>query len=123
MVVEFALFLPVLLALIFGVVELGAAWYAKQMLVNASREGARMGAKFSQDGVTNLEVENEVIQILADSAYPGSFQVQASGADGSAGAPVRVVVTSEHQLVVLGGLVPGLPESITLTAVTVMRHE
>jgi Flp pilus assembly protein TadG len=40
---ELALILPVFLFLVFGVLEFGHAWYMRQMLSNASREGARYG--------------------------------------------------------------------------------
>lgn len=42
--VEFALVLPLLLALILGVVEVGRGWDAKLALTGAAREGARAAA-------------------------------------------------------------------------------
>ena len=41
--VEFALILPVLVLLLFGIVEFSLLMYNKQILTNASREGARYG--------------------------------------------------------------------------------
>jgi hypothetical protein len=41
-IVEFALILPIFLALIFGIIEIGRAWAAKQGLTLASNEGARI---------------------------------------------------------------------------------
>jgi len=122
-VVEFTLFLPVFLILIFGLVNLGSAWYAKQVLINASREGARLGVLYSDGGTTNAAVAAEVAQFLNDSGYPNDFLVEVTGADGFSGTPVTVRITSEHDLAVLGELVPGLPDTVTLSAVTVMRHE
>lgn len=40
--VEFALILPIFLAMIFGIIEIGRAWSAKQSLTLATREGARI---------------------------------------------------------------------------------
>lgn len=40
--VEFALILPVLLVIIMGILEFGRAWNMKQVLTDASREGARV---------------------------------------------------------------------------------
>ena len=40
--VEFALILPIFLILIFGIIEFGRAWGAKQSLTIAAREGARI---------------------------------------------------------------------------------
>lgn len=42
-VVEFAIILPLLITLIFGIIEFGLFLYNKQVITNASREGARAG--------------------------------------------------------------------------------
>jgi Flp pilus assembly protein TadG len=120
-VVEFALLLPLMVTLVFSIIELGSAWYFKQMMVNASREGARMGAMF--EGGTNAEVVAYVQNLLNESGFPGEVSVNAVGAESGPGAQVQVQVTGQHQLPVLGSLVPGFPESINLTATTIMRHE
>ncbi len=120
-VVEFALILPLFLTLVFSVIELGSAWYSKQMLVNASREGARLGALF--DGADDAEVESTVAGLLQQAGFPGTVQVVSTGAGGDTGDLVTVVVTANHQLLVLGGLLPGVPSQVTLSATTVMRHE
>ena len=49
-IVEFALFLPVLLVILFGIIELGSAWYFKQVMVNASRDGARFASLYADYG-------------------------------------------------------------------------
>jgi Flp pilus assembly protein TadG len=43
--VEFALLLPVLVLLIFGIIEFGVLLYDQQVITNASREGARYGIR------------------------------------------------------------------------------
>ena len=40
--VEFALILPILMILLMGIIEFGRAWNVKQVLTDASREGARL---------------------------------------------------------------------------------
>jgi hypothetical protein len=120
-VVEFALLLPLMVTLVFSIIELGSAWYFKQMMVNASREGARMGAMF--EGGTNAEVVAYVQNLLNESGFPGDVSINATGAESGPGAQVQVQITGQHQLAVLGSLVPGCPESINLTATTIMRHE
>lgn len=42
-VVEFAVVVPLLLLLLFGIIEFGILLYNKAMVTNASREGARAG--------------------------------------------------------------------------------
>ncbi|UMZ75036.1 TadE/TadG family type IV pilus assembly protein [Natranaerofaba carboxydovora] len=61
--VELAFVLPILLLLVFGIIEFGNIYFAHLTLNNASREGARAGAlRATQHGV-DLEAEvNEVIQ-------------------------------------------------------------
>jgi Flp pilus assembly protein TadG len=120
-VVEFALLLPLFITLIFAILEFGSAWYSKQMLVNASREGARMGALF--EGVTDSEVEVFVKNVLTTAGYPGSVNVTSTGASGSTGALVTVSINGNHDLPVIGNLVPGVPSHMTINATTVMRHE
>ena len=44
--VEFAIVLPLLLMLIFGMIEFSVMLYDKAMLTNATREGARFGILF-----------------------------------------------------------------------------
>lgn len=41
--IEFALVLPILVLLVCGIIEFGLMFYNKQMITNASREGARAG--------------------------------------------------------------------------------
>ena len=45
--VEFALILPILICVLFGIVEFGLLMYDKAVITNASREGARAGIVFS----------------------------------------------------------------------------
>ncbi len=47
--VEFALVLPVLMLLTFGIIEFGVLLFDKAVITNASREGARMGIVFVAD--------------------------------------------------------------------------
>lgn len=121
--VEFALFLPVFLLLVFAVVELGSAWYAKQMLVNASRDGARMASLLNPGDVTNNDVETHVQTLLTQAGFPGAFTVTATGAEASAGTLVSVQVDSIYQLPVLGALIPSSLSEVNLSSTTVMRHE
>jgi Flp pilus assembly protein TadG len=41
--VEFAIILPLLVVLVFGIIEFGLLLYNQQVITNASREGARAG--------------------------------------------------------------------------------
>ena len=50
--VEFAIVLPLLLFLFIGITEFGLAYYNKQVITNASREGARAGIVADHRGNT-----------------------------------------------------------------------
>ena len=45
--VEFAIVLPLLTLMVFGIIELGGAWHRKQVAATAAREGARTGAIYN----------------------------------------------------------------------------
>lgn len=47
--IEFALVLPVLLALIFGIIEYGWIFFQQANILSAAREGARLGVTVAQD--------------------------------------------------------------------------
>ncbi len=68
-VIEFALVLPVFILLIFGMIEFGRAVMVQQILVNASREGARQAVL---DGSTVAEVANRVNTYLAAAVINGA---------------------------------------------------
>lgn len=50
-IVEFALVLPLLMALVIGIVSIGSALNDKQSLTHAAREGARYGARLPTDQI------------------------------------------------------------------------
>lgn len=57
--VEFVLILPVLLLLIFGIMEFSFLLFDKVMVTNASREGARAGVVYSSPNrISKSEIEN-----------------------------------------------------------------
>jgi Flp pilus assembly protein TadG len=48
-IVEFALVAPLLILLVVGLCEFGLLWYNSQVIINASREGARAGIARAAD--------------------------------------------------------------------------
>ena len=67
-VVEFAVVAPVFVLLVFGMIEFGRAVMVQQVLVNASREGARQAVL---DGSTVAEIEDRVSTYLDASSVDG----------------------------------------------------
>ena len=44
--VEFAIILPVLMLLVFGIIDFGHAWYMRHLMSDGSREEARYGTRY-----------------------------------------------------------------------------
>ncbi len=60
--VEMAVVTPLLLTMLFGIIEFGYAFSVRQSIVTAAREGARLA---SMPGSTEAEVRQRVLQYLA----------------------------------------------------------
>lgn len=58
MIVEFAVLLPILLTIVFGIIEFGYMFFVRQTLINAAREGARLA-------VVLIDEENREEIVLA----------------------------------------------------------
>ena len=58
--VEFAIVLPLLAMLVFGIVEFSVLFYNKAMITNASREGARAGIVLADPRLTDAQIESVV---------------------------------------------------------------
>lgn len=114
--VETALAIPVLLAMVWGVMGFGRLYTAQLAITNASREGARLGAL----GKSPDRIEESVRMYLGGAAVSRDVRVAVEGAGGQPGTLVKVAVTAPVSNPVP---VPGLPESIPLSATTVMRIE
>ena len=134
--VEFAIILPLLLILVFGIIEFSILFYDKAMITNASREGARVGIvyRYDPDGVLN-HPDNDVIVDTVDhyvqnhliSFESGSVATTTITRNGDApGDPLKVTVNYDYNFLVfdsLLSLVGGSLDGISLDAVTVMRME
>ena len=120
-VVEFALVAPLLMLLTMGMMEVGRLVMVKQLLVNASREGARLAVL---PGSSAAEVCSQVESELAASSVHGVIVSVAPATLGTApaGTPVTVTVDVEASKV---SWIPNPAFSIqsTLTGSTTMRKE
>lgn len=109
---EFSLVLPILLVLIIGIVEVGNGLNSYLTVVDAARDGARLGAKGSatEDQIKDLVVKEA--ERLPNGVDPGSITVNISPSE------VRVQVCYDHPLIV--GLPPIIPDPLTLCSTTSM---
>src|SRR5882724_26385 len=127
-VIEFALVLPILLILVFGIINFGFALYNKEVITNASREGARAGIIIGNPRPSATQIKNVVTSYLTNVGWNASKATiavtPAAGATGGAsGSDLTVRVDYPYSFLVLPGLIPGFSNSITLSAQTLMKLE
>ncbi len=126
--IEFAIVLPLLIFLIFGAIEFGLFFYNKQVLTNASREGARAGIVAGETRLTDGDITLVVNGYCANnlvtfgSATGPSVQIVPSGNRDlmSFGEDLTVTVTFRYSFLVLSNLGFG---DIDLAAKTLMKME
>ena len=119
---EFALLLPVLMMVLFGIIEFGLALYRQAILTNASREGARLGIVQSIPAITTAAINATIDTYLTNAGVTPGTVSRTIVAGGVTGTPVTVTLTLPYTYAVLPGLTSITP-SINLVATTVMRHE
>jgi Flp pilus assembly protein TadG len=68
--VEFALIITLLLALLFGITEFGRGWYYSNALVNGARAGARYASTLTKDANYETKVRNYTFSQIT-SSIPG----------------------------------------------------
>lgn len=95
--VEFALVLPVLIIILFGVIEFGIAFNRAQAVEAAAREGARLA---SISTTTQGDITARVDAALAGIPLqnPANVTVAPGGCAGREGQSVTVTVTTAHAL-------------------------
>jgi hypothetical protein len=134
--IEFALVLPLLIILFFGIIECSIILYDKAVITNASREGARVGIVYrfdpSNTGGANhpgdTEIENTINNYLQNHLIslgaPSTAQIPAPTRTGdAAGDILTVTVNYNYHFLVLPEFITTLTGPISLSATTVMRME
>jgi len=124
--IEFALVLPVLVLLLFGIIEFSIILFDKAVITNASREGARAGIVFADPRPTDAQISAVVNTYCSDhlitfgSASPvTTFPIRGS----SSGDTLSVRVLYQYDFLVLPNFISSLTGGINLAAETVMRME
>jgi len=148
--VEFAIILPILAVLVFGIIDFGHAWYMRHLISDASREGARYGTRFTTDVAdnrilpTNLSpsISSYILNragenggssgwglrsLLPADANPsvtvsGPASTEANSTN-LVGEDLNITVRATKTWFVLGRLIPGFGSSTSLTVATTMTCE
>jgi len=135
--VEFAIASFVFLLLISGIMDLSHGFYMRQIVTNASREGARYGITYRTN--TNGQriapsslsptISSYLLTGYLSEAYlppDANVQVTAAGAGyttGTKGANLEVTVTATKTWFVISNFIPGLSDQVSVAATTIMQCE
>jgi Flp pilus assembly protein TadG len=120
--VEFALVLSVLLMIIMGMIDFGHAFFLRQIVTNASREGARAGVVFPHTDATVIQGN---VETAVQKYWPLTDPPQVTVAPGTrlTGDPLTVTVTFTKTWWIINSFVPGMTDSTQIQVPTVMRYE
>jgi hypothetical protein len=149
--VEFAIILPVLVLLVFGIIDFGHAWYMDHLMSNASREGARYGTRYTTDihkdrlfpqnltpSISDYILHNStenggqgglgLAHLLPSDANPQVFPSgdgynNLTNPVGLAGQDLIVRITARKTWFIIGHLIPGLGDYKDLSVQTTMKCE
>ncbi len=128
--IEFAIVLPLLMMIIFGIIEFGLLMYDKQVITNASREGARIG--ISDGVVSDAEIKDVVANYVANNLITFGSSIspdttidpdEATRSVMDFGADVTVTVTYDYDFLMLPNFVADFAGVQTLATTTVMKMQ
>jgi len=123
--VEFALLLPVLLTILYGIIEFGMIMYGREVVTNASREGARAGIIQVSPKPTSGQITTIATNYLTGTGInPSQVTITVTGAGGAS--PTMLTVTATYNYPWLVPYIPavlGLPSPLPITMSTTMRNE
>ncbi len=123
--VEMALAAPILVVVLFGLLEFGYIIYAKEVIANASREGVRLGVVLSNPRKTQAEIEEQVRNYLEKSGFDPAevTMTYPNGLPGASGTPFAVRLSYAYNFKVLPNFIQKITGSLGLTAEAVMLME
>jgi Flp pilus assembly protein TadG len=125
--IEFAIVLPLFLVLVFGIIEFGVIMYDKAVITNASREGARFGILFDEPVNSDAEILSKVNTHLNNGGLlitlGGTANTPSVTVDRTALPLLSVSVAYNYDFLIVPNFVPGIPQTLSLSATTTMRME
>lgn len=147
-VVEFSLVVPLLLLLIFGIIEFSLLVYNKHIITNASREAARAGivvrpgtARLDETAIEQVVFDwitdggnNFLVTFGVDTLTSGDIQVCSleegattwicpNDTGSNFGDKLRVTITYDYDFLVIPGFITDLAGGLTINAETIMNYE
>lgn len=125
--IELALILPILLIVLFAIVELSTLLYDKAVITNASREAARAGivnSSVNDDQIkdtVNKYCEKRLITFASTNPPVEVIVLRPTGTD--PGNPLSVTVNYEFTGLVLGTMIRPQNWNRTLSSTSIMNFE
>ncbi len=122
---EFALLLPVLMLILFGAIEFGMMMYGREVVTNATREGARYGIVAQSPPVTSGQMITQATTYLTGTGVnPASVIFSVPACCGVTGTPVTLSATYQYPwLIPYIPTILGVPSPLPISITTTMRHE
>lgn len=129
--IELAMVLPILLAIIGGVIDFGFMFQRWEVVTNAAREGARVRVLPGYSNADAAARANTYLTAagLTPNVAPSVVQTSIAPGAGAAAQPAfTVTVSYNHTFVILGPILRLLPgartlSTVTLTGTSTMRSE
>ncbi len=126
--VEFAIIIPILLAVLLGIVEFARAWQIQQVVTNAAREGARFAvlATTTTDASIATVMDTYMSSANMDMSYT-SYNIR--NLVNQSGDPDTITVSYDYQYSLFGPVINllggggGTPGSVNLSSTSIMRNE
>ncbi|NLC70838.1 MAG: pilus assembly protein, partial [Desulfuromonadaceae bacterium] len=110
--VEFAIVLIPLLMIVFGGIEFGLLMYNKQVITNASREGARAGIVARENYLTveqiKAVVNNYCNNFLISFGSDNTLETTVTYSEQKSFEPITVRVTYDYRFLILSNFIPSL---------------
>lgn len=115
--VEFGLAMPVMVALLLFIVSCGQLFSAQLVIINAAREGARVGAV----GSSAAGIQKTALAYLKSAGLAtDKAAIEVKGAQADSGESVQVSAVYNLDMMVP---IPGLPDPVPLKTQALMRIE
>ena len=123
--VEFAIIIPILLAVLLGIVEFARAWQIQQVVTNAAREGARVSVI---DSNVQDDIDAAIDTYMRSATMDMTYASWTTAGTRTSGNPDTVTVSYNYQYSLFGPVMNLLgggstPGSVNLSSTSIMRHE
>ncbi|HSK18053.1 MAG TPA: TadE/TadG family type IV pilus assembly protein [Longimicrobiales bacterium] len=120
--VEFALVMPILIVILFGIIEFARIWNTKQTLTDAAREGARIAVVNNAMVKPAQALQDSVRRVVYRTASAAALDTtQLTFTPTGVGSGQTATIALQYVYTPLVGLVLNTP--ITMSTSSVMRNE